>query len=573
MEIINRISLELTAFLSYSIRNILNLLENCHNRFYQVINTKNIIPPQYFTRMSSFEEQLKSYSPFTLIIFGLFLILLFYLLKKVLKKTKKVFRFFGNFKTNIALLYCKLPSVKAQLQKARSQIKDEFKKMFESNKFKKIEFLPNKQSYANILAKMEQNVSKDNIKADCGKLTGSVYCDNDQIKYIASEAAKMFLYSNLLHTDLYTYGRYLESELIKIGIDLFNGKEDACGLTTSGGTMSLINAIYAYSQRGKKMGIKKPELIIPETAHAGFIKACDLFLIKCIKIPLNKNDKKVNIKLVEKNITKNTIALVGSFPNFPHCVCDDIEALSNLAVKYKIPLHVDCCLGGFLVAFHEQAGITSTPKFDFRLPGVTSISADLHKYGLCPKGISLLLFSNHEYRKNIYFIYPHWLGGTYLTPSFEGSRTGGLIASSYAILTSMGKNFYADNARQIHNAVLKTREFIEKECDLIHVMGQPFVCGVSFTGQYIPNFYDLMSEKGYSVNYLNNPEGISFIFTSANVGNVDQYIKDLKEVHDKIKREKPTKISDKAKLYGMSFSLPESVARNAMDVIVDAILD
>ena len=137
----------------------------------------------------------------------------------------------------------------------------------------------------------------------------------------------------------------------------------------------------------------------------------------------------------------------------------------------------------------------------------------------------------------------------------------------------MGKNFYADNAKQIHNAVIKTREFIAKECDLIHVMGEPFVCGVSFTGKYIPNFYDLMSEKGYNVNYLNNPEGISFIFTSANVGNVDQYIKDLKEVHDKIKREKPTKISDKAKLYGMSFSLPESVARNAMDVIVDAILD
>ena len=133
MEVINRIPSELTAFLSYSIRNILNLLENCHNKFYQIINTKSIIPPQYFTRISSFEEQLKTYSPFTLIIFGLFLILLFYLLKKVLKKSKKVIRFFGDFKTNIALLYCKLPSVKRQLQNARIQIKDEFKKMFESN--------------------------------------------------------------------------------------------------------------------------------------------------------------------------------------------------------------------------------------------------------------------------------------------------------------------------------------------------------------------------------------------------------------------------------------------------------
>ena len=573
MEILNLKLQKLVSFCSYTIKNILNLLENCHNKCYKLISSKNILNPIYFSKISSFEEQLKSYSPFTLIVFGLFLVFLFFLFKKIFKKLKKLIHFFQNFKENIAILYCKLPGPKAQLTQARMQIKDEFKKMFKSSKFKKIEFHDNKQDYTKVLAKMEQNVSSDNTKAECGKLTGAVYCTNDQIRYIAAEAAKMFLYSNLLHTDLYTYGRYLESELIKIGVDLFNGGEDACGLTTSCGTMSLINAMYAYSQRARRMGIKKPELVVPITAHAGFDKACDLFLIKCIKIPLNKNDNKVNIKLVEKNITKNTICIVGSFPNFPHCVCDDIEALSKLAVKYKVPLHVDCCLGGFLVAFHERAGITTTPKFDFRLPGVTSISADLHKYGLCPKGISLLLFSNHEYRKNIYFIYPHWLGGTYITPSFEGSRTGGLVASSYAILTSMGKEFYAKNAKEIFDAVKKTREFINKECDLIHVMGEPFVCGVSFTGKYIPNFYDLMSEKGYNVNYLNNPEGISFIYTSSNVKNVDQYIKDLKEVHDKIKKEKPTKISDKAKLYGMSFQLPESVARNAMDVIADAILD
>ena len=126
---------------------------------------------------------------------------------------------------------------------------------------------------------MEQNASKDNSKADCGKLTGSVYCDNDQIKYIASEAAKMFLYSNLLHTDLYTYGRYLESELIKIGLELFNGGKDSCGLTTNGGSMSIINAVYAYATRARRNGVKKPELIVPTSAHAAFEKSCE---ISCI---------------------------------------------------------------------------------------------------------------------------------------------------------------------------------------------------------------------------------------------------------------------------------------------------
>ena len=573
MEIINKIISKFISFTSYSIRGTLNLFENCHNKLYQLIGTINLLPSNYFTKIASFEEQLKTYSPFTLIVFGLFLIFFIYLLKKCWKYTKQIINFFMDFRQNMFYLYCQLPAQKAGLATTRNQIKEEYERAFRNNKFKKIEFRDNKQDYTKILAKMEQNMSRDNNKASCGKLTGSVYCDNDQIKYIAGEAAKMFLYVNLLHTDIFAYSRYLESELIKIGLDLFNGGEDSCGLTTNGGTMSIINAIYAYANRARKMGVTEPELIIPLSAHAAFEKACEMFQIKCIKIPLNKDDYKVNLRLVEKKISKNTICLVGSFPNFPHNIADDIESLSNLALKYKIPLHVDCCLGGFLVAFHERAGITETPRFDFRVPGVTSISADLHKYGLCPKGISLLLFSKHEYRKNIFFLYPHWLGGTYVTPSFEGSRTAALIASSYAIMTSLGKEFYANKAKEIHDAVIKVKNFIKKECDLIEVIGDPYICGVSFTGKYIPHFYDLMDKKGYHSNYLYEPIAFGYIFTSSNVGKVDQYIKDLKEVHDKIKKEKPAKISDKAKLYGVGISLPLSVAKTALDVVGDTYLD
>jgi len=452
------------------------------------------------------------------------------------------------------------------------KIDAEFKKMF-SKKFKKIEFYDNKQDYTKILSKMEQNFSGDNTKIQSGKLTGSVYCLNDQIKYIAGEATKMFLYSNLLHPDIYSYTRYIESELIKIGIQLFNGKKDACGITTNGGTMSIINAIYSYVNRGRKLGIKNPEIIISITAHCAFEKACEIFGVKCIKIPLDKKTYQINLSLVEKNISKNTICLVGSFPNFPHCISDDIEKLSKLGIKYNIPVHCDCCLGGFLVAFHERAGINDTPLFDFRLPGVTSISADLHKYGLCPKGISLLLFSKHEYRRNLFFIYPHWPGSTYITPSFEGSRTGALIAASFAILTSMGKEFYSNNALEIYNAVKKVKEFIKKNCDLIEVIGNPFICGVSFTGKYIPNFYDMITEKGFAVNYLNSPEGIGFIFTSANVKNADNYMKTLKEINDKLKIEQPQKCSEVAKLYGLSYNLPIGIATDAIESYPDILLD
>ena len=550
----------------------LDLLENCHTYFYSIMNSQNIIPKKYITKISLFEEQLKSYSSFTLICMSLLLIFLFNLLKIFYSYFLKIVYFFINIKENLALLYIKLPGPKKQLSEAKMKIDAEFKKMF-SKKFKKIEFYDNKQDYTKILSKMEQNFSGDNTKIQSGKLTGSVYCLNDQIKYIAGEATKMFLYSNLLHPDIYSYTRYIESELIKIGIQLFNGKKDACGITTNGGTMSIINAIYSYVNRGRKLGIKNPEIIISITAHCAFEKACEIFGVKCIKIPLDKKTYQINLSLVEKNISKNTICLVGSFPNFPHCVSDDIEKLSKLGIKYNIPVHCDCCLGGFLVAFHERAGINDTPLFDFRLPGVTSISADLHKYGLCPKGISLLLFSKHEYRRNLFFIYPHWPGSTYITPSFEGSRTGALIAASFAILTSMGKEFYSNNALEIYNAVKKVKEFIKKNCDLIEVIGNPFICGVSFTGKYIPNFYDMITEKGFAVNYLNSPEGIGFIFTSANVKNADNYMKTLKEINDKLKIEKPQKCSEVAKLYGLSYNLPIGIATDAIESYPDILLD
>ena len=550
----------------------LDLLENCHTYFYSIMNSQNIIPKKYITKISLFEEQLKSYSSFTLICMSLLLIFLFNLIKIFYSYFLKIVYFFINIKENLALLYIKLPGPKKQLSEAKMKIDAEFKKMF-SKKFKKIEFYDNKQDYTKILSKMEQNFSGDNTKIQSGKLTGSVYCLNDQIKYIAGEATKMFLYSNLLHPDIYSYTRYIESELIKIGIQLFNGKKDACGITTNGGTMSIINAIYSYVNRGRKLGIKNPEIIISITAHCAFEKACEIFGVKCIKIPLDKKTYQINLSLVEKNISKNTICLVGSFPNFPHCISDDIEKLSKLGIKYNIPVHCDCCLGGFLVAFHERAGINDTPLFDFRLPGVTSISADLHKYGLCPKGISLLLFSKHEYRRNLFFIYPHWPGSTYITPSFEGSRTGALIAASFAILTSMGKEFYSNNALEIYNAVKKVKEFIKKNCDLIEVIGNPFICGVSFTGKYIPNFYDMITEKGFAVNYLNSPEGIGFIFTSANVKNADNYMKTLKEINDKLKIEKPQKCSEVAKLYGLSYNLPIGIATDAIESYPDILLD
>lgn len=527
---------------------------------------------QVVPTITSFEELLESYSPYTVIIFTLFINFFIYLLICILCRLKKAWKNRASFNDIMTDLYLLLPGPKKKLEDTKKGAKEEFKKLFKVAKYKKIEFRDNSQNETTILKQIEQMAKGDSETASCGKLTGAVYCDIAKIKYIANEANKIFSYSNLLHADLYCGARFIESQLIKIGTDLFNGKEDSCGITTSGGTYSILSAIYAYVKRGKEMGITNPNIIIPVTAHAAFDKACEMFKIECIKIPIDPVTAQVNLSKVKGNINKNTICIVGSCPNFPHGIADDIESLSDIAVQYNVPLHVDCCLGGFLIAFYQKANL-KIPKFDFNLKGVTSISADLHKYGLCPKGISLLLFSSHALRRYIYFSYPKFMGGFYATPTFDGSRTGGIIAASYAVLTSLGKNVYVNIAKKINEAVLKVKIFIKNECDLIKVIGDPYICSVAFTGQKIDYFYDELTRRGWHVNLILNPIGCSFVFTSANMDNVDTFIKDLKETHTIIKEGKEQPLSATTKLYGLTIPLPDKIAGQALDILLDSILD
>lgn len=277
--------------------------------------------------------------------------------------------------------------------------------------------------------------------------------------------------------------------------------------------------------------------IIPITAHAAFWKAAEMFRFKLVVIDFDPSTYGVNISKVKKAINKNTVALVGSFPNFPHGVMDDIEALSEIAVQHKIGLHVDACLGGLLAAFysHSNANI-KIPKFDFLLPGVTSISADLHKYGLAPKGVSLLLYRDKEIRKNQYFIYPRWMGGTYPSPTIAGSRTPALLVCAYGILLKQGRNFYANQAREIHQTIEKIKEFSKKNFKDINVIGNPKICVIAFTGEKSMIIYDKMTEKGWHLNLISNPIGFSIAITYANLTNVQKvFCTELKECYDLVR--------------------------------------
>jgi sphinganine-1-phosphate aldolase len=325
--------------------------------------------------------------------------------------------------------------------------------------------------------------------------------------------------------------------------------------------------------------------IIPDTAHAAFYKACEYFRIKLHRVPCPAPEYKVHIPSVRRLINRNTVLLVGSAPNFPHGIVDDIPALSRLAVSYKIPLHVDCCLGSFVIAFLKKAGFPSPYEaeggFDFRQPGVTSISVDTHKYGFAPKGNSVLLYRNRTYRNHQYFIYPDWAGGVYASPSIAGSRPGALIAGCWASLISIGEAGYTASCHHIVGAAKQFETSIREHPVLsanLEVIGEPIVSVVAFAskneGVDTYDIADAMSAKGWHLNALQSPPAIHVAFTRPTANAVDKLTLDVIEVvtqelekaEERKKQGKSyaRKRGDTASLYGVAGSIPDKSIVNRL---------
>jgi sphinganine-1-phosphate aldolase len=372
---------------------------------------------------------------------------------------------------------------------------------------------------------------------------------------------------------------------------LFQAPEGAAGVTTSGGTESILMAcLSARNKAYQERGVTEPEMVIPNTAHAAFLKAGEYFKIKVHLVDCKSPSYKVHIPSVARLINSNTVLLVGSAPNFPHGIIDDISALSRLAVKRKIPLHVDCCLGSFLMPCLEKAGYESEP-FDFRVPGVTSISCDTHKYGFAPKGSSTVLYRNEELRAYQYFISPNWPGGVYASPSIAGSRPGALIAGCWASMMTQGESGYIDACHKIVGTARKIEAAIREDPELnidLRIIGRPLVSVVSFTSSTIDIYgvADGMSAKGWHLNALQDPPAVHVAVTLPIVQVWEKLIGDLKLVVEDVNEKerqalaagKPIKGIAKGNasaLYGVAGSIPtkkvvHELAKSFLDVLYKA---
>ena len=456
----------------------------------------------------------------------------------------------------------KLPSVKKEIDSQTDSMVSDLETIVKpySGKFQSHTKLP------------ESGINRDDILDDLKKITaleekrwkeglvsGAVYHgDSEHIDFL-NEVYALQSQSNPLHSDLFPSASKFESEIVSMTAQMLGADktdDEVCGVVTSGGTESILLAMKTYRDRTKEVnGIRRPNIVLPVTAHAAFDKAGEYFKIKIKRVPIDENYQ-ADINAVRKAANGNTICIVGSAPNFPQGIVDPIKEMSEIARERGICFHVDACLGGFVLPWAEKLGYP-VPEFDFRLPGVTSISADTHKFGYAAKGTSVILYRNPELRHYQYYTIADWPGGLYFSPTFAGSRSGALSAACWATLLSMGENGYIDSVKQI----LKTAEIIKKgvhEIPELNLMGDPlWVIAFQSKELDIYKVMDQMTQRGWNLNGLHKPACVHICLTlrHTQTGVAARFLSDLKDSVDYVKAN-PSESGGMAPVYGMAASLP-----------------
>jgi len=415
----------------------------------------------------------------------------------------------------------------------------------------------NKDDIMNEIATMAK---EENTKWQNGKVSGTFYHAGDEHREYLNQIFAFYSHINIIQADLCPSMSKFESEIVSMTIGMLNGEaaaetgDEVCGTMTSGGSESIMMAMKVYRDKAKQeKGNTEPEIIVPKTAHSAFRKAGEYYNIKFVDIPCEEPDFKVDPKAVAAAITPNTVAIVGSAGNYPYGLIDPISELSDIALQHNLWLHVDGCLGGFILPWVEKLGYDLT-TFDFRILGVTSISVDTHKYGYGLKGTSVVLYRNRDFRKYQYFVDPEWPGGTYFSPSSSGSRSGGLTAAAWASMIYLGEEGYLKIARELMDVADGIIEGI-KTIPELKLIGDPtFV--VSFLSDEV-NIYlvnDYMKTQGWRFNVFQFPPALHFCVTRPSTqveGIAEQMIQDLRAGVQYAKDNADT-VSDTSAIYGIS---------------------
>ncbi len=410
----------------------------------------------------------------------------------------------------------------------------------------------------NLLKEIEE-AKKSDIEWKEGRVWSLVYHASDEHSALLKEVYNDFFSKNALSPLAFPSLKKFETEVVSMTIDLFNGDKKCRGNVTSGGTESILMAIKTYRDWAKEKfpNIKNPEMVLPSSAHPAFDKGADYFNVKAIRVPVEKDSHRADVKAIGRAINENTILLVGSACDFPRGVVDPISEIGALAEEHKIGLHVDGCLGGFMLPFVRKLGY-DIPDFDFSVPGVTSISADVHKYGYGPKGSSTILYRRDKIWKYQFSVYTDWSGGVYISPTMRGTRPGGAIAAAWAAMKSLGIEGYMKLAKTVMEAAKKLMNGIE-EIPELSILGKPVMSVFSFTSEKLNIFQlgDVLDEKGWHLDRIQFPSALHMMVNPYHAKVIDLFLKDLKDAVNIVLKNPEEIAQGEAAMYGMIASLPD----------------
>ncbi len=409
-----------------------------------------------------------------------------------------------------------------------------------------------------ILQELEA-LKKDDIDWKSGKTWSMVYYVDEPHLELIQQAHNRYFSENAINPFAFKGLRRMEEELISIAGQLLHGDEDTVGTISSGGTESIILAVYTYREwaRRKYPRIREPEIVAPASIHPAFSKACHLLNIQLRKVKVG-DDFRANVEAMEKQINKNTILIAGSAPVYPNGIMDPIERLGALAEKYNLPLHVDACVGGFMLPWVEELGY-DIPAWDFRIPAVTSISADLHKFAYGAKGASTLLYRQMDHMRNQFFISTDWCGGIYASTGLLGTRAGGPIAAAWAAMRSMGRKGYRELAGEVMKGVEKLASGL-RNIPEIEILGSPCMNILAYTTQSNqPDIFvvaDQLEDRGWMVDRQQRPNSIHLTIMPYNLPVIEQYLGDLEAALEYARSNPKASAKGNAALYGLMARIP-----------------
>ena len=408
--------------------------------------------------------------------------------------------------------------------------------------------LPQKRTPAeNVLATMRKARERD-AKWRAGKTWSLVYHASDDVTDLLKEAYTMFFSENGLNPTAFPSLKKFEAEVVAMTASLLGGDEETVGNMTSGGTESLLMAVKTAREWGRATkSIAAPEMILPASAHPAFEKAAHYFSVKPVHIPVGP-DFRADVAAAQDAITPNTVLMVGSAPSYPQGVVDPIVELAQIAQENDILFHTDACVGGFMLPFARKLGY-SVPEFDLSVPGVTSLSVDLHKYAYAAKGASVILYKNGPLRRHQFFVHTDWSGGIYASPTMAGTKPGGPIAAAWAIMNYLGEEGYLDISDTVMKTTAKLREGIDA-IEGIKILGDP-VMSVLAIGSDTLNVYEIadeLTQHGWHLDRQQFPPSLHLTVTHAHAQVADQFLGDLRQAVTRAKRFSITKLTNSLKV-------------------------